>query len=387
MKQAKRIYMDNAATTPVADEVVEAMLPYFSEHFGNASSIHKEGQDARRAIEDARRKIAKFLNVREQEIIFTGSGTESNNTAIKGLALSELAKHKKHIITSKIEHHAVLEPCEFLEKRGFKVTYLNVDNNGLIDLKELEKAITPETLLVSIMHANNEIGTIQDIAAIGKICRNKGVLFHTDAVQAFGKMPIDAKKMNIDFLSASAHKIYGPKGVGLLYVREGIKIAPLLHGGGHEFGLRSSTENTAGIVGFGKAVELCQRNMKIDMKSLINLRDKLINEILKIPNTRLNGHAKQRLYNNANFSFHGIEGESLVMHLDMHGIAASTGSACSTKSLKPSHVLTAIGLDHVTAHGSLRLTLGRNTTERNVDYAVKTVREIVENLRKISPIR
>ena len=383
----KRIYMDNAATTPVAREVVEAMLPYFSEHFGNASSIHKEGQDARRAIEDARRKIAKFMNAREEEVIFTGSGTESNNTAIKGLALSELAKKKRHIITSNIEHHAVLEPCEFLEKQGFKVTYLNVDNNGLINLKELEKAITSETLLVSVMHANNEIGTIQDIAAIGKICKSKNTLFHTDAVQTLGKMPIDVRKMNIDFLSASAHKIYGPKGIGLLYVGEGIKIVPLLHGGGHEFGLRSSTENTPGIVGFGRAVELCQRNMKPEAKKISILRDKLIEEILKIPNTRLNGHARQRLYNNANFSFHGIEGESLVMHLDMHGIAASTGSACSTKSLKPSHVLTAIGLDHVTAHGSLRLTLGRNTTEKDINYTIRTVREIVENLRKISPIR
>ena len=382
----KRIYMDNAATTPVAREVVEAMLPYFSEHFGNASSIHKEGQDARRAIEDARRKIAKFMNAREEEVIFTGSGTESNNTAIKGLALSELAKKKRHIITSNIEHHAVLEPCEFLEKQGFKVTYLNVDNNGLINLKELEKAITSETLLVSVMHANNEIGTIQDIAAIGKICKSKNTLFHTDAVQTLGKMPIDVRKMNIDFLSASAHKIYGPKGIGLLYVGEGIKIVPLLHGGGHEFGLRSSTENTPGIVGFGRAVELCQRNMKPEAKKISILRDMLIEEILKIPNTRLNGHTKQRLYGNANVSFHGIEGESLVMHLDMQGIAASTGSACSTKSLKPSHVLTAIGLDHVTAHGSLRLTLGRSTTEQDIDYTVKAVREIVENLRKISPL-
>lgn len=387
MKQAKRVYLDHAATTPVAREVVKAMLPYFSEHFGNASSIHKEGQDARRAIETARKKIAKFLNAREDEIIFTGSGTESNNAVIKGLAFSELGKQKKHIITSRIEHHAVLEPCEFLEKQGFKITYLNVDSTGLIDLKELERAITSGTLLVSIMHANNEIGTIQNIAAIGKICRARNVLFHTDAVQSFGKMPIDARKMNIDFLSASAHKIYGPKGVGLLYIRKGVKIEPLLHGGGHEFGLRSSTENTAGIVGFAEAVELCKREMKSETKRLAELRDYLIKEIMKIPDTKLNGHATQRLHNNTNFSFHGIEGESLVMHLDMHGIAASTGSACSTKSLKPSHVLTAIGLDHVTAHGSLRLTIGRSTTKQDIDYTVKTVREIVENLRKISPIK
>jgi cysteine desulfurase len=382
----KRMYLDHAATTPVAPEVVREMLPYFSEHFGNASSIHKEGQDARRAIEIARKKIAKFINAREDEIIFTGSGTESNNTVLKGLAFSELGKKKNHIITSKIEHHAVLEPCEFLEKQGFKVTYLDVDNTGLINLKELERAITPDTLLVSIMHANNEIGTIQDISEIGRICRSKNVFFHTDAVQSFGKLPIDVKKMNIDFLSASAHKIYGPKGVGLLYIRKGIKIEPLLHGGGHEFGLRSSTENTAGIAGFAKAVELCRKEMKTKSRRLTLLRDYLIKEMLRIPNTRLNGHATKRLYNNANFSFLGIEGESLVMHLDMHGIAASTGSACSTKSLKPSHVLTAIGLNHVTAHGSLRLTLGRSTTKQDIDYTVKTVREIVENLRKISPI-
>jgi len=387
MIERKRIYLDNAATTPVAQEVVKAMLPYFSENFGNASSIHKEGQDARRAIEDSRRSIAGFINARADEIIFTGSGTESNNTVIKGVALSELGKEKNHIITSKIEHHAVLEPCEFLEKKGFKVTYVPVDNEGLVNVKDIEKSITPRTLLVSIMHANNEIGTIQPIEEIGKICKRKNVLFHTDAVQSFGKLPIDAKRTNIDFLSASAHKIYGPKGVGLLYIRKGIQLEPLLHGGGHEFGLRSSTENTAGIVGFAKAVEICQREIKPEAKRLTALRDYLIKEMLKIPNTKLNGHATRRLYNNSNFSFFGIEGESLIMHLDMQGIAGSTGSACSTKSLKPSHVLTAIGLPHVQAHGSLRLTLGRSSTKEEIDYTIKTVREIVENLRKISPIK
>lgn len=387
MIQTKRIYLDHAATTPVAQEVSEAMKPYFSEHFGNASSIHKEGQDARRAIEDSRRRIASFINAKAEEIIFTGSGTESNNTVIKGLAFSELGKEKNHIITSKIEHHAVLEPCEFLEKKGFKVTYLPVDSEGLVNVKDVENAITPHTLVVSIMHANNEIGTIQNISEIGRICRRKNVLFHTDAVQSFGKLPIDVKKMNIDFLSASAHKIYGPKGVGLLYIRKGIQIEPLLHGGGHEFGLRSSTENTAGIVGFSKAVEICKREINSEAKRLTILRDYLIKEVLKIPNTRLNGHATQRLYNNTNFSFFGIEGESLIMHLDMQGIAASTGSACSTKSLKPSHVLTAIGLSHVQAHGSLRLTLGRSTRKEDLDYVVKNVKEIVENLRKISPIK
>ncbi len=387
MIERKRIYLDNAATTPVAQEVVRVMLPYFSENFGNASSIHKEGQDARRAIEDSRRSISGLINTRADEIIFTGSGTESNNTVIKGLAFSELGKEKNHIITSKIEHHAILEPCEFLEKRGFKVTYIPVDNEGLVNVKDIEKAITPRTLLVSIMHANNEIGTIQPIEEIGKICKRKNVLFHTDAVQSFGKLPIDVKRMNIDFLSASAHKIYGPKGVGLLYIRKGIQIEPLLHGGGHEFGLRSSTENTAGIVGFAKAVEICQREMKSEAKRLTELRDYLVKEMLKIPNAKLNGHSTRRLYNNANFSFFGIEGESLIMHLDMQGIAGSTGSACSTKSLKPSHVLTSIGLPHIQAHGSLRLTLGRSTTQQDIDYAVKTVKEIVENLRKISPIK
>lgn len=385
--QSNRIYLDHAATTPVNPEVLNAMQPYFREHFGNASSIHKEGQDARRAIEDSRRTIAKFINARAEEVIFTGSGTESNNTIIKGLAASELGKKKKHIITSKIEHHAILEPCEFLEKQGFEVTYLPVDSEGLVNPKEVEKAITQDTLLVSIMHVNNEIGTIQPIEEIARICRKKGVLFHTDAVQSFGKLPIDVKGMNIDVLSASAHKIYGPKGVGLLYIRQGTEIEPLLHGGGHEFGRRSSTENTAGIVGFAKAVEICQKEMKQESKRIVILRDYLIKEILKMPNTKLNGHPTKRIYSNTNFSFYGIEGESLIMHLDMQGIAASTGSACSTKSLKPSHVLTAIGLSHVQAHGSLRLTLGRSTTLENIDYAIKNVREIVENLRKISPIK
>jgi len=387
MIDRKRIYLDNAATTPVAQEVVKAMLPYFSENFGNASSIHKEGQDARRAIEASRRSISGLINARADEIIFTGSGTESNNTVIKGLAFSELGREKNHIITSKIEHHAVLEPCEFLEKRGFKVTYIPVDNEGLVNVKDIEKAITPRTLLVSIMHANNEIGAIQPIEEIGKICKRKNVLFHSDAVQSFGKLPIDVKRMNIDFLSASAHKIYGPKGVGLLYIRKGIQIEPLLHGGGHEFGLRSSTENTACIVGFAKAVEICQREMKSEAKRLTELRDYLVKEMLKIPNAKLNGHPTKRLYNNANFSFFGIEGESLIMHLDMQGIAGSTGSACSTKSLKPSHVLTSIGLPHVQAHGSLRLTLGRSSTKEEIDYTIKTVGGIVENLRKISPIK
>lgn len=383
----KRIYLDNAATTPLDPEVLKEIMPFLTEKYGNASSLHREGQEARRAIEDARRKIAKFLSCKAEEIIFTGSGTESNNTVIKGLAFANKERGKNNIITTAIEHHAVIEPAEFLEKFGFKTTIIKVDRGGIVNPKDIEMAITPKTLLVSIMSANNEIGTIQPIEEIARICKNKKVYFHTDAVQAFGKMPINVNKMNIDFLSASAHKIYGPKGVGLLYARKGIEFDPLLHGGGHEFGLRSSTENVAGIVGLGKAVEVYEKRMRQDAERILKLRDKLIKGMLEITGARLNGHATKRLYNNANFSFSGIEGESLIMHLDMNGIAASTGSACSTKDLRPSHVLTAIGLDHVTAHGSLRLTLGRSTTEEEIDYTIKTVKDIVQNLRKISPLK
>jgi len=382
----KRIYLDHAATTPTANEVVESMIPFFSKNYGNASSLHKEGQICRRIIEECRRKMARFINAKEGEIIFTSSGTESNNTVLKGIAFSKLGKEKNHIIISKIEHHAILEPCKFLEKRGFEITYLDVNKDGLVNPKDVEKAIKKNTLLVSIMHVNNEIGTIQPIGEIGKICKKKRVIFHTDAVQSFGKLAIDVNKLHIDLLSASAHKIYGPKGVGLLYIRRGIEIEPLLHGGNHEFGLRSSTENVAGIVGFTKAMELCAKNMKKESRRLTYLRDKLIGAVLKIPNTRLNGHATTRIYNNANFSFRGIEGESLVMHLDMAGISASTGSACSTKELEPSHVLKAIGLDDIEAHGSLRLTLGRSTTEKDIEYTVRKIKDIVYNLRKISPV-
>lgn len=386
MEEIKKIYLDNAATTLVAKEVRKTMLPYLGEHYGNASSIHTEGQYARKAIEKARKTIAGFINAKEKEIIFTGSGTESNNTVLKGLAFFS-GKEKNQIITSKIEHPSVIETCKFLEREGFEIIYLEVDSNGLVNLEELEKKITQRTLLVSIMHANNEIGTIQDIKEIGKICKNKGVLFHTDAVQTFGKIEIDVQANNIDFLSASAHKIYGPKGVGLLYIREGRKIEPLLHGGGHEFNIRSSTENVAGIVGFGKAVEICQEKMGKERRRISKLRDYLIKELLKIPETQLNGHASQRLYNNVNISFRGVEGESMVLQLGMRGIATSTGSACSTKNLKPSHVLSAIGLDHFTAHGSLRLTLGRNTTKKDILESVKNIQEVNEILRNISPIK
>src|SRR3989344_805189 len=386
MEEIKKIYLDNAATTIVAGEVKKAMLPYLGEHYGNASSIHTEGKYARDAIEKARKTIAGFINAKEKEIIFTGSGTESNNTVLKGLA-SFSGKEKNQIITSKIEHPSVIETCKFLEKEGFEIIYLEVDSNGLVNLEELEKKITPKTLLVSIMHANNEIGTIQDINKIGKICKNKEVLFHTDTVQTFGKIAIDVQADNIDFLSASAHKIYGPKGVGLLYIREGRRIEPLLHGGGHEFNIRSSTENVAGIVGFGKAVELCREKMEKESRRISRLRDYLIKELLMIPGTQLNGSASQRLYNNVNISFRGIEGERLVLQLGMRGIATSTGSACSTKNLEPSYVLSAIGLDHFTAHGSLRLTLGRNTSKKDILESVKNIQEVSEILRNISPIK
>ena len=386
MEEIKKIYLDNAATTIVAGEVKKAMLPYLGEHYGNASSIHTEGRYARDAIEKARKTIAGFINAKEKEIIFTGSGTESNNTVLKGLA-SFSGKEKNQIITSKIEHPSVIETCKFLEKEGFEIIYLGVDGNGLVNLEELEKKITPKTLLVSIMHANNEIGTIQDINKIGKICKNKEVLFHTDTVQTFGKIEIDVQADNIDFLSASAHKIYGPKGVGLLYIREGRRIEPLLHGGGHEFNIRSSTENVAGIVGFGKAVELCREKMEKESRRISRLRDYLIKELLMIPGTQLNGSASQRIYNNVNISFRGIEGESMVLQLGMRGIATSTGSACSTKNLEPSYVLSAIGLDHFTAHGSLRLTLGRNITKKDILESVKNIQEVSEILRNISPIK
>ena len=386
MEEIKKIYLDNAATTIVAGEVKKAMLPYLGEHYGNASSIHTEGRYAREAIEKARKAIAGFINAKEKEIIFTGSGTESNNTVLKGLA-SFSGREKNQIITSKIEHPSVIETCKFLEKEGFEIIYLGVDSNGLVNLEELEKKITQKTLLVSIMHANNEIGTIQNINKIGKICKNKEVLFHTDTVQTFGKIAIDVQADNIDFLSASAHKIYGPKGVGLLYIREGRRIEPLLHGGGHEFNIRSSTENVAGIVGFGKAVELCREKMEKESRRISRLRDYLIKELLMIPGTQLNGSASQRLYNNVNISFRGIEGESLVLQLGMRGIATSTGSACSTKNLEPSYVLSAIGLDHFTAHGSLRLTLGRNTSKKDILESVKNIQEVSEILRNISPIK
>ncbi|MFH1255922.1 MAG: cysteine desulfurase NifS [Candidatus Diapherotrites archaeon] len=383
----KKIYMDHGATTPLDERVLKEMKPYFSDKFGNASSLHSFGREAAAALEKSRQTIAKALNAETNEIIFTSGGTESDNIALKGAAYANKSKGN-HIITSAIEHHAVIYTCQQLEKEGFEVTYLPVSRDGLVDVRDLEKAITDKTILVSIMHANNEIGTIQPVKEIGVLCREKGVLFHTDAVQSFGKVPIDVKKMNIGLLSVSAHKIYGPKGVGALYRRNGTNVKALFQGGSHEFRLRPGTENVAGIVGLAKASELAQKEMKKEGERLSKMRDKLIAGVLEsVGSSHLNGHAKKRLPNNANFSFDFIEGESLLMLLDGKGVAASTGSACSSKQLKPSHVLTSIGLSHVQAHGSLRLTLGKSNSMKDVDYVLKVLPPIVKKLRSYSPLQ
>ncbi len=382
----EKVYLDYAATTPVDTRVLVAMKPYFSKEFGNASSLYSMGQQARLAMENSRKKIAKIINAEPDEIVFTSGGTESDNLALVGVALANKEKGN-HIITSKIEHKAIMETCEFLEKQGFETTYLDVDKYGVVDLNQLKKFIRKETILVSIMHANNEIGTLEPIEEIGKICREKGVYFHTDAVQSFCKIPIDVKKMKIDMLSSSSHKIYGPKGVGLLYVRKGVKIEPLLHGGGHESGRRSGTENVAGIVGFAKACEIASKDMGKEARRLSKMRNRLVEGILKIPNSYLSGHPEKRLPGNTNFRFDFIEGEALILKLDMLGIEASTGSACSSRDLKASHVLTSIGLSPKQAHGSLRITMGRYTRERDIDYVIKSVPKVVNELRKISPFK
>ena len=381
-----KVYMDYAATTPVDPRVFKVMRPYFSKKFGNTMSLHSFGREAKKALEDSREKIAKAINANPSEIIFTSGATESNNLALKGIAFAN-KKKGKHLIVSSIEHHCVLDSARWLEKQGFEITYLKVDKHGLVDLAELEDSIREDTILVSIMHANNEIGTIEPIKEIGKICREKGVYFHTDAAQSFGKIPIDVKKMNVDLLTASSHKIYGPKGVGFLFIREGVEIEPLLHGGGHEFGLRSSTVNVAGIVGFAEAAEIARKEMKREAERLTKLRRKLERGVLKIKNSHLNGHPIKRLPNISNFWFDFIEGEALVMYLDQKGIAASTGSACSSESLEPSHVLLAIGLKPHQAQGSLRLSIGRFTTKKEVDYVLKVLPEVVERLRRISPFK
>lgn len=382
----RKIYLDYAATTPVDPGVLREMEPYFSREFGNASSLYSMGQQARLAMENARKRIAKTINAEPGEIVFTSGGTESDNMAIKGVALANRGRGD-HIITSRIEHKAVIETCQFLEKQGFRVTYLNVDSYGLVDPEQVRKSITGKTILVSVMHANNEIGTIEPVEEIGRICREKNVYFHTDAVQTFCKIPVDVKKMNIDLLSASSHKIYGPKGVGLLYVRDGVKIEPLMHGGGHEGGRRSGTENVAGIVGFAKACEIASREMGKEAERLTRMRKKLVNSILKMPNSYLNGHPEKRLPGNANFRFDFIEGEAMILKLDMLGIEASTGSACSSRDLKASHVLTSIGLSPKQAHGSLRITMGRFTKDSDIDYVIRNVPKVVNELRKLSPFK
>jgi cysteine desulfurase len=382
----RKVYLDYAATTPVDPKVLKAMQPYFDKKFGNTMSLHSLGLEAEKALEDSREMVAKFIRAKTEEIVFAGSATESINSVLKGIAFANKEKGK-HIITSSIEHYAVLETCKWLEKQGFEITYLPVDKDGFINLVQLENAIRKDTVLVSIMHANNEIGTIEPIEDIGKICSNHEVYFHTDAVQTFGKIPIDVNKMNINMLSLSAHKFYGPKGVGATFVRKGVNIEPLIHGGGHEFGLRSSTVNVPSIVGLAKAVELRKKEMKPEAKRLTKLRDRLIEGVLKIENSHLNGHPKIRLSNNANFWFAFIEGESLVVQLDSYGIAASTGSACSSSTLEPSHVLMAIGLKHEEAHGSLRLSLGKYTAKTDIDYVLKILPKVIKRLRKISPFK
>ena len=382
----KRIYLDYAATTPADPEVIKAMQPYFFERFGNPSSIHSFGQEAKKAIEDAREKVAGFLGAKPEEIIFTSGGTESNNFAIEGVAYA-LEKKGNHILTSAIEHHAIIEPCKFLEKKGFKISVVGVDKNGLVDPGEIKKAMTDKTILISVMHANNEIGTIQPIKEIGRIAKEKEIYFHTDAVQTVGHIPVNVDALNVDLLSLSAHKFYGPKGVGALYVRKGTRIERFLHGGDQERNRRASTHNTPGIVGLGKAIELCQDKMKEESRYQIELRDKLIKGIQdKIPHVYLNGHSTQRLPNNANISIEYIEGESLILNLDMEGIACSTGSACTSSSLEPSHVLLAIGRSPEIAHGSLRFSLGRFTQGSDIDYVLEVLPDVAKKLRAMSPL-
>jgi cysteine desulfurase len=380
------IYMDYAATTPTDQRVVEAMLPYFGEIYGNPSSLHGFGQEARAAMEGARAKIAAFLGAKPAEIVFTSGGTESDNFAIKGVAWAN-RKKGDHVITSAIEHHAVLETCRFLEKEGFRVTYLPVDGDGLVDPADVVKAITDRTILISIMHANNEIGTIQPIAEIGRIAKEKGICFHTDAVQTFGHLPFTVDELNIDLLSASAHKLYGPKGMGLLYIRKGTRITPLVHGGDQESGRRASTQNVPGIVGFGKAVELAAATLHEEVVRLTSLRDRFIQGIFeRLDGIRLNGHPARRLPNNINLSVESIEGEGMILSLDMMGIACSTGSACSSSSLEPSHCLLAIGLPHELSHGSLRFSLGMYTKEGDIDAVLEALPQVVGRLRAMSPL-
>jgi len=382
----KQIYMDHGATTPVDPLVVDAMLPYFTETFGNASSLHSFGQEATSALERSRQQVAASIGAKPEEIIFTSGGTESDNLAIKGIAYRNSGKGK-HIITSTIEHPAILNTCAYLEKEGFDVTYVPADSDGIIDMDELKKAIRDDTILISVMHANNEIGTIQPISDISKLAKEKSIYLHTDAVQSFGKIAVNVDELGVDMLSMSSHKIYGPKGVGALYVRKGTPLQALAHGGSHERSMRAGTENISGIVGFAKAVALADERLVDDEKHMTQLRDSLIGKVMdSIDDVELSGHPTNRLPNNVNLRFSFIEGESMLLFLDMKGIAISTGSACSSKSLEPSHVLTAIGLRPEDSHGSLRITLGKDNTQEEVDYVVDALVEVVGRLRAMSPI-
>ncbi len=382
----KRIYLDYSATTPVKKEVLDEMIPYFTERYGNPSSIYTIGRESKQAIDQARDRIAKAIGATSREIFFTGGGSEADNWAIKGVAYGNRSKGN-HIITTKIEHHAVLDVCKYLEKDGFEVTYLDVDEYGMIDLEDLKNAITDKTISITIMFINNEIGTIQPVKEIAKIAKERGVLFHTDAVQALGSVPIDVKDIGADLMNFSAHKIYGPKGVGAIYIRKGVKLHPLIHGGGQERKKRAGTENVPGIVGFAKAAELAVENLDEHVAHIKSLRDKLINGIKEnIPYVKLNGHPTERHPGNVNYCFEFIEGESLLLSLDMVGVAGSSGSACTSGSLDPSHVLMALGLTHEIAHGSLRLTIGDFTVEEDIDYVIKQLEVIVDRLRQMSPL-
>ena len=382
----KLIYLDNAATTKTSEEVVAAMLPYFTEYYGNPSSVYEFAGESKKAVSNARRTIAETLGAQENEIYFTAGGSEADYWALK--ATAEAYQNKgKHIITTRIEHHAILHTAEYLEKRGFEITYIGVDENGVVKVDELEKAIRPDTILISVMFANNEIGTIQPIKEIGEIAKKHGILFHTDAVQAYGQLPINVDELHIDMLSSSGHKLNGPKGIGFLYIRKGVKIRSFVHGGAQERKRRAGTENVPGIVGYGKAAEIAAKTMKERTAKEIELRDHLIDRVLaEVPYTRLNGHRTNRLPNNANFSFQFVEGESLLILLDNNGICGSSGSACTSGSLDPSHVLLAIGLPHEIAHGSLRLTLSAETTLEDIDFVVDCIKQIIERLRSMSPL-
>ena len=382
----RRIYLDYAATTPTHPEVVEAMLPYLSDIFGNPSSIHSFGQEAKAVVEESRDKIAALVGARSEEIVFTSGGTEADNFAIKGIAYANEGKGN-HIITTTIEHHAVMETCKFLQKRGFEVTYLPVDSYGLVDPQDVKKAISDKTILISVMHANNEVGTIEPIAEIGEIAREAGIYFHTDAVQAVGHIPVKVDELGVDMLAMSAHKLYGPKGVGALYIRKGTKLISFMHGGEQERRRRAGTENVPAIVGLGKASEIAQREMDAEAKRLISLRDKLIEGLMeRIEHSHLNGLRTRRLPNNINVSIEFVEGESMLLNLDLEGIAASTGSACSSSSLEPSYVLLAMGLSHELAHGSLRFSLGRETTEEDIARVLEVSPRIIAKLRAMSPM-